>query len=435
MRKNTAGFLGIIIVLAVLAGVFVYPGYLGESSKPWKLGLDLAGGSHLVYQIDLSAVPAGDRDSVLDGVRDVIERRVNLFGVGEPQIFLAKSGKENPELIVELAGIKDVSEAIQQIGETPFLYFAVFEDGGGDAAVRRGSPQAGALPTEIAAACGVPQTSILSITNLTGRYVTGAQISLGQTVQTPQVALTFSSEGGQIFEQLTGANVGKPIAVFLDNEMITCPIVQEKITGGQAVITGRFTFNEAKELVSRFNAGALPAPITLINQQTISASLGADSLKKVIFAGAFGTALVALFMILYYRRFGVVAAMALAIYIVLTLAVFKLIPITMTLAGIAGFVLTIGMAVDANILIFERMREELKRGLSRASAMEEGFKRAWPSIRDSNTSTIISAIILYYLTSSFVQGFALALLIGTLVSMFSAITTTRLFLKVLTKST
>ena len=233
---------------------------------------------------------------------------------------------------------------------------------------------------------------------------------------------------------MAGYNVDKPIAIFLDNSLIEAPIVQQKISGGQAVITGKFTIPEAKTLVGRFNAGALPAPITLISQQTISPTLGTDSLKKAAIAGALGTVLVMLFMLAYYRFFGIFACMALLIYILLTLGIFKLIPITLSLAGLAGFILTIGMAVDANILIFERVKEEIKRGLSRTAAIEEGFRRAWPSIRDSNTSTIITAIILYYFTSSFVKGFALTLLIGVLVSMFSAITTTRLLLKVLTKN-
>ena len=206
--------------------------------------------------------------------------------------------------------------------------------------------------------------------------------------------------------------------------------MDEAITGGSALITGNFTVDSAKTLVERFNAGALPAPIKLVNQQTVSATLGNNSLKNMIFAAILGTLLVILFMLFYYRLFGFFAACALIIYIALTLGVFKLIGITMSLSGIAGFVLTIGMAVDANILTFERIKEEQKRGLPRTSAVEEGFRRAWPSIRDSNTSTIITAVILYYFTSSFVQGFALTLLIGVLVSLFSAITTTRLFLRV-----
>ena len=407
MRKHPGLILLLIVVTAVAAGFFVYPKYLGQRIMPWRLGLDLVGGSHLVYQVDLSKVAGGDHDSVLNGLRDVMERRVNIFGVSEPQVFVAQS-PNSANLIVELAGVKDISEAIRQIGEIPLLDFRNVEQNGSS-------------------------TTFIQ-TNLTGRYVTGAQLTFNPNTQAPEVAISFNSEGAGIFEQMTGDNVGKPIAIFLDNSLIEAPIVQQKISGGQAVITGKFTIPEAKTLVGRFNAGALPAPITLISQQTISPTLGTDSLKKAAIAGALGTVLVMLFMLAYYRFFGIFACMALLIYILLTLGIFKLIPITLSLAGLAGFILTIGMAVDANILIFERVKEEIKRGLSRTAAIEEGFRRAWPSIRDSNTSTIITAIILYYFTSSFVKGFALTLLIGVLVSMFSAITTTRLLLKVLTKN-
>ncbi|OGY99606.1 MAG: protein-export membrane protein SecD [Candidatus Liptonbacteria bacterium RIFCSPLOWO2_01_FULL_52_25] len=406
MRRHAASYLILIILIAVVAGIFVYPKWLGGKWRPWRLGLDLVGGSHLVYQVDLAAVPNQDRDSVVNGLRDVIERRVNLFGISEPQIFTAQSG-ENAQLVVELAGVKEISEAINLIGETPLLDFRITEQNG-------------------------TSTDFIP-TNLTGRFVTSAQIDFDPTTNAPQVALTFNSEGAGIFERLTEENVGKVIGIFLDGNLIEAPTVQQKISGGQAVITGRFTIKQARELVERFNAGALPAPITLINQQTISSALGADSLQKVIVAGLIGTLLVIIFMIMYYRMLGLFAAFSLIIYIVLTLGLFKLVPITMSLAGIAGFILTIGMAVDANILIFERIKEERNRGLSKSSATEEGFRRAWASIRDSNTSTIITAVILYYFTSSFVRGFALTLLLGVLISLFSAITTTRLFLRVFSK--
>lgn len=406
MRKHPVFVLFLIVLVAITAAFFVYPRNFGAKVMPWRLGLDLIGGSHLVYKVDLSQVAGGDRDSVLNGLRDVIERRVNLFGVSEPQVFLAQSAGES-NLVVELAGIKDVSQAIQLIGETPLLDFR---------------------ETDATAS----STSFIP-TNLTGRYITGAQLTFDTQTQAPQVSISFNGDGANIFEQMTAKNVGKPLAIFLDGQMIEAPIVQEKISGGQAVISGKFTVDTAKTLVERFNAGALPAPITLISQQTVSPTLGADSLKKGIVAGIVGTLLVMAFMLFYYRMFGVFASLALLIYIFLTLGVFKVIPITLSLAGLAGFILTIGMAVDANILIFERIKEELKKGLSKTSAIEEGFRRAWPSIRDSNTSTIITAVILYYFTSGFVKGFALTLLIGVLVSLFSAITTTRLLLKVLVK--
>jgi len=408
MRENPGIFLTLVIIVAVFAGVFVYPKLLGANWLPWKLGLDLVGGSHLVYNIDLSQVGDGEKDSVTNGIRDVIERRVNLFGVSEPQVFTAKAGAD-AQLVVELAGIKNITEAIKLIGETPLLDFREIEQNG--------------------------SSSNFIPTNLTGRFVSGAQLTFDQTTGAAQVAISFNDEGAKIFELMTEQNVGKPIAIFLDNTLIEAPTVQQKISGGQAVITGGFSIAEARQLVERFNAGALPAPINLINQQTISPTLGADSMRKVITAGAVGTLLVMIFMVIYYGIFGFFASLALLIYIAVTLGLFKLIPITMTLAGLAGFVLTIGMAVDANVLIFERIKEELKRGLSKVGAVEEGFRRAWPSIRDSNISTIITAAILYLFTSSFVKGFALTLLIGVLVSLFSAITTTRLFLRIFAKST
>jgi protein-export membrane protein SecD len=411
MKRHAGLYLALIILLAVAAGVFVYPKYFGAQNRPWQLGLDLVGGAHLVYQVDLSKVAAANQSSVVAGLRDVIEKRVNLYGASEPQVYTAQSGNET-QLIVELAGVKDLSAAIQEIGTTPLLDFREVEQNGSSTGFGSSSTQ-------------------FIYTNLTGEYITGAQLTFDQTTNAPQVSITFNNDGAQIFQKITAANVGKPLAIFLDNQLIEAPTVEQEIPDGKAVISGgNMTIDAARTLVERFNAGALPAPITLVNQQTISATLGNDSLKKVIIAGIIGTILVILFMLSYYGLLGIFAACALIIYIVLTLGIFKIIPITMSLAGIAGFILTIGMAVDANILIFERIKEEHKKGLPYSSAIAEGFRRAWPSIRDSNTSTIITAVILYYFTSSFVQGFALTLLIGVLVSLFSAITTTRIFLYV-----
>lgn len=420
MQKRAGLYLGLIILAAIVAGFFVYPQSPIGKWRPWRLGLDLVGGSHLVYKVDLSAVKDTDKESVINGLRDTIERRVNLFGVSEPQVYIAKSGEET-QLVVELAGVKNIQDAINQIGETPFLDFRVVAQNGSS--------------TDF-----VP-------TILTGRYVTGASIGFDQTTSRPEINFSLNEEGGKIFQEITKqlgpttpGGDGQPLCLFLDGQPIipddfadSCPIVQGEISGGNARITGQFTLQRAKEIVQRFNAGALPAPITLIDQLTVNPSLGADSLKTGVFAGAIGTLLVMIFMIIYYRTLGIFASLALIIYIVFTLSIFKLVPITLTLAGLAGFVMTIGMAVDANVLIFERVKEELKKGLSRHAAIAEGFKRAWPSIQDSNTSTIITGIILYFFTSSFVKGFALTLILGVLVSLFSAITTTRLFLTVFMK--
>ncbi len=423
-RKGLIFFLIFLVVLSVIAGLFSYPvstrveGEAGRSLfqrisswRPWRLGLDLAGGSFLIYDIDLNGVAVSDRDSVVKGLRDVVERRVNLFGVREPKVYTEESAGAT-RLVVELAGISDVSEAITQIGETPFLEFREIASVEGDMVA-------------------------FAPTGLTGRYVKGAQLGFDQITREAQVYLEFNDEGAELFEEVTGRNVGQPLCIFLDGEIRSleedCPTVQSQISGGKAQITGRFTVDEARAIVERFNAGALPAPIGLVNQQTIGADFGKDALTSSIFAGLIGTGIIVLFMLIYYRRFGIFSAVALLMYVALTLAVFKIIPITLTLAGIAGFLLSIGMAVDANILVFERTKEEIRKGLNRVSAIEEGFRRAWPSIRDSNITTMISSFILYYFTSSFVQGFALALFIGVVVSMFSAITITRTLLRVFIK--
>ncbi|KKU85064.1 MAG: hypothetical protein UY12_C0012G0009 [Parcubacteria group bacterium GW2011_GWA2_47_8b] len=323
----------------------------------------------------------------------------------------AKVG-ESHQLIVELAGIQDVEEAIKQIGRTALLDFREVDQTGE----------------------GVDAKLNFRPTQLTGRYLQKSEVSSDRNTNEPLITVQFNSEGAKIFEELTKLNVGKPLAIFLDNELISMPTVQEVISGGNAQITGQFTFQEVQRLVSLFNAGALPAPLSLISRQTVGASLGLDSLNKAITAGAIGTLAIILFLILYYGRLGFVAALALIFYIVYALAIFKIFGITMTLAGVAGFILSIGMAVDANILIFARTKEESAKGVSRAAALEEGFRRAWPSIRDSNISTMLTTTILYYLTSSFVRGFALTLFLGVLLSMFSAITVSRVILRAFIKN-
>ncbi len=395
-----------LLIFAVTAGIFVYPEGWGKKILPWRLGLDIVGGTSLTYNIDLSQVKDADRASVASGLRDVIEKRVNLFGVSEPQVTIAKTG-DSYRLMVELAGIKDAKEAIKEIGLTPLLDFReVIAQGEGENA------QAIFIPTGI-----------------TGKYITNAQMGFDQLTGAPHVNLEFSEEGTAIFGAFTEKNVGKQIAVFLDGQPVQVATVQEKIPNGKAVLSGNFTRDEARQIVERFNAGALPAPINLISQSTVGASLGGEFLKKAIIAGAIGTLAVMVFMMIFYGVSGIVSSLALLLYITFSLAAFKLIGATMSLASIAGFILSIGMAVDANILIFERMKEEIKKGLSKASAVGEGFKRAWSSILDSNVTTVIAALVLYTLTTSFIKGFALTLALGVMLSMFSAITITRLLLK------
>lgn len=417
--KNTKLFLFIIVLLAVVAGFFVFPKGLGEKILPWRLGLDLVGGSYLIYEVDMSGIAQEDRSSVFSGLRDVMERRVNVFGVSEPRVTTARRGNSY-QIIVELAGIKDVQEAIKQIGRTALLDFREVEQpavsSSGSTAESDGSTKINFIKTA-----------------LNGSYLQKAQIGSDSTTNQPVILIEFNNEGAKLFEMLTEKNIGKPLAIFLDNDLISMPTVQERIAGGKARITGITDRQEVRKVVSLFNAGALPAPLNLISQQTIGATLGIDSLQKALIAGGIGALVIMLFMALYYRRLGLVAALALVFYMIFAAGVFKLFGITMTLAGIAGFILSIGMAVDANILVFARTKEETAKGVSNAAALEEGFRRAWPSIRDSNITTVLTSIVLYYLTSSFVRGFALALLVGVLISMFSAITISRVILRTFIK--
>lgn len=405
-RGKSVLIMVITVTVCLGAAFFVYQPLWEDFSdfRPWSLGLDLAGGTYLVYEIDLSGVASEDRGAVVRGLRDVIERRVNLFGVSEPRVYTESvAGRER--LVAELAGVFDVDEAKEMIGETPLLDFREVEEG-----------EDGEL--------------VFVPTALTGRYVRSASFGFNQYTREPEVYIEFDREGAEIFAELTERNLGEPLAIFLDGSLIQMPVVRDVIIGGQAQISGGFTRDEARLLVERFNAGALPAPISLVNEYTVSADLGLDSLNKIMMAGLVGFLAVVAFMIVYYRRFGFFASLALLIYVVLLLAIFKIIPVTMTLAGIAGIVLSVGIAVDANILIFERIKEELRKGSSSSVAVEEGFNRAWNPIKDANVSTLIGAVIIYYFTTSFMQGFALALFVGVMLSMFSAIVVTRTLLRI-----
>ena len=425
-----------IFILAILAGSLDYPVLWDKTADflnskiglglpyfhklPFRLGLDLQGGTHLIYQTDLSNIEAKERQDSIEGIRDVIERRVNLFGVAEPLVQVNRV-KDNYRLIVELPGVKDVHQAIKMIGETPYLEFKEERSQEETSSIleRQEADDEEAKKLD----------PYFKQTPLTGRYLKKSQLEFGQTTYEPYVGLEFNSEGAKLFADITKRNVGKKVAIYLDGLPISVPTVQEVISGGRAQITGDFTNEEAKKLVQRLNAGALPVPITLINQQSVGASLGKDSLNRSLSAALFGLIGIALFMILYYRLPGIFAVVALAIYSIIVLSIFKLIPVTLTLAGIAGFVLSLGMAVDANVLIFERMKEELKSGRNLIGSINKGFKRAWPSIRDGNVSTIITAIILFWFGTSIIKGFALTLFIGILTSMFTAIVITKTFLK------
>ncbi|MBT7552996.1 protein translocase subunit SecD, partial [bacterium] len=478
---------------------------------------------HLVYEANVDNFADADKKESVEGVRDVIERRVNAYGVSEPTIQTNYSGNHY-RIIVELAGVQDVSEAIEMIGATPLLEFKTVGapiveeteeeilnpekdtaqglleqvlagedfaalaqefsedlgssvDGGELPWVTRGqfvpefeqaifedlkigeiSPELvesqfgyhiikkleerlnDSGETEIRAAhilIQKPNADYANInwenTDLGGRHLKRANLEFDQNTNAPLIGLEFDSEGKDLFASITEANVGKPVAIFLDGFKISEPVVQEAIKDGRAVISGSFGIKEAKDMVRDLNSGALPVPIELISQQTVGASLGDISVEKSLIAGIIGLLAAALFMLIYYRLPGLIAVLALAVYSLVTLALFEMIPVTMTLAGVAGFILSVGMAVDANILIFERTKEELYEGRSLTSSVENGFQRAWTSIRDSNISSIITCLILAWFGTSVVKGFAITLAIGIIISMFSAITVTRTFLRMIVK--
>lgn len=624
-----------VLLTLVIGGAFAFPqqfnsipGLFDIKEKPYKLGLDLQGGAYLVYNADMKSIPQADRVSALQGVRDVIERRVNAFGVSEPLVQTNQSG-DAYRLIVELAGVFDVQKAIDSIGETPILEFKIpvkdvktdvtpeqkqqiaaaqkaektdaekvlaraktenfgalakevsidaktkdnngyigwiestdktfdglaaeikakkyklgiipgaYEstsalhivnylnykeiteaqlshilvcykgaegcksersqteaqvlagdlqkkataknfaelaktnsDDTGSAAndgslgwVREGAMIApfedaykalknGRISSVVetkygyhiiyrAASRQIPQYEIAHIempwttasdviqvdpwenTQLSGKYVKHASVAFDPNTNEPYVTLEFNSEGGDIFGKLTEAHVNDVIGIFLDGKAISTPVVQQAIYGGKATITGHFNIVEAKQLAQRLNAGALPVPIELISQRTVGPTLGLTSLENSVRAAMIGFLLVALFMILYYRFAGLIAVVALTIYVVLNMIFYKLFGITMTLSGIAGFVLSLGIAVDANVLIFERMREELRAGRDLRTAIDEGVRRAWTSIRDGNATTLVAAFVLFSFSTSFIKGFALTLGLGVLLSLFTAIVVSR----------
>lgn len=391
---------------------------------PFRLGLDLSGGSHLVYKADVSSLPEGsDVEDSMEALRDVIERRVNLFGVTEPVVQVQKKSFAlggDEKLIVDLPGVTDVEKATEMIGQTPLLQFKT-------QSVSSDTPQEVKVDADGNATLNL-DTSFVD-TELTGRYLERAVLEFDPNTRQPSVSLQFDDTGAKLFAQITKENIGKMVAIYLDGAPISTPVVREEITLGQASITGDFNSQEAKTLVGRLNSGALPVPITLLSKQTIGAILGETATVAGVKAAIIGFIFVALFLILWYRLSGFIAVVSLCIFILIMLALFKLIPVTLTAAGIAGFIISMGIAVDANVLIFERIKEELRSGRTVVDAIHFGFDRAWLSIRDSNTSSLLVALILFWFGTSLIKGFALTLGFGVAVSMFSAITLTRIFLK------
>lgn len=382
-----------------------------------RQGLDLQGGTQLIYQTDLSKVQPSQAAESVAGVVEVIRNRIDKLGVAEPII---QQTSDNSRVIVELPGIRDINEAINLIGTTAQLEFK-------EGIVGKSIDESGQIVE------GGALYENWQETGLTGANFSRAEVVFDQSqaalVNRPQISISFDDEGRKLFAQVTEKNVNKPLAIFLDKTLISAPTVQAKIDSDSAVINGSFTVDDAKRLAIQLNAGALPVPIELIAQNNIGATLGSEAVQKSIVAGLIGLLLVMLFMVLYYRLPGILAAVALVFYTLLSMAIFIALPVTLTLAGIAGFILSIGMAIDANILIFERMKEEMREGVALHSAIDHAFKRAWSSIRDSNFSSLITAAILYYFGSGSIRGFALTLGIGILVSMFTAMTVTQVLMK------
>ncbi len=413
------------VVLLLCAGGLAWAlvrAYATPGGFDFRFGLDLVGGSHLVYEADTTSLDPSEVEEAMAALRDVIENRTNLFGVSEPLVQVERAsslaaGDTKERLIVELPGVTDLAEATRMIGETPVLEFKL-----------------------VVPPAGSSSEPTYRDTGLTGRFVTKAtlQFSGGMGAgfsNEPIVLVTFNDEGKSIFGSLTKDHVGEKVAIFLDGRLISDPVIREPILGGTATISGGFTAEEAKKLVRDLNIGALPVPIHLASTESVGASLGMETLSKGVTAGLYGIGIVILFLILWYRLPGFAAALALVLYLLLNLAVYLAIPITITAAGLAGFILSSGMAVDANILIFERMKDELRRGKTVRDAVREGVARAWLPIRDGNLTGILSAIILFWFGTASVEGFALTLTIGILVSLFTAIVVTRTFLLALAGNT
>ncbi len=403
------------VIIATVAIGF----YLVKGGKDFVLGLDLAGGSSLTYKIETGTLPKGtDVAESVASLRDVVERRVNLFGVKEPTVTTQYSRLSDEwRLVVELPGETDVVKAEKMIGETPVLDFR--------------TPKYGAD----SATNTLDFIKAYDMSPLTGRYLDRAGLVFDQTTNKPQVELIFNEEGAKLFAQITKANVGKQVAIFLDGLPISAPVVNEEITGGKAVITGTFSVEEARTLVGRLNAGALPLPVTLSGTSVVGPTLGEEAVNDGVKAAVIGFILVVLFMIVWYRLPGIMASLALVSYSAIMLALFKLIPVTLTSAGIAGFIISVGLAVDANVLTFERMKEEIRNGKGLLDAVELGFARAWTSIRDSHIAAIIVSIILFWMGTSVVKGFAFTFFLGAVISLISAQLITRVFMRAIaTKS-
>jgi protein-export membrane protein SecD len=446
----------IIALLFVALGIGL-GGYLYQSQEkgnnPFKLGLDLSGGSYLVYKADISTVAEEEISDSMDALRDTIERRINAFGIAEPNVntethTLGVEGTEH-RLVIELPGVTDLDEAVELIGQTPLLEFkseasaaviAEIQNELAGLSTQNEDGETANVELSLEQFQDIQDRRYVS-TALTGKYLEKSQLQFSQAgIQNggglqsrPIISLRFNSEGAKLFEELTRDNVGKTIAIYLDGILVSAPTVNTAISGGEAIIEGGFTLEEAKETVGRLNSGALPIPIELISTNTIGPTLGHDAVEAGVYAGILGLILIGCVLIVWYRLPGLIAVVALGIYTAVMLWMFKFIPITLTSAGITGFIISIGIAVDANILIFERMKEEIKAGKNLYASVETGFKRAWASIRDANISSVISAVVLFWQGTALIKGFALTFGLGILISMITAVTITRFLLLSLAK--
>lgn len=391
----------------------------------FKLGLDLKGGSHLVYSIDLTKKDPAQKDAdVIDGVKRKIERRVNAYGVTEPIVQTIRN-ERGSFVLVQLPGVKDIDEAMKLIGQTAELDFREIKL---DQAGKPVLDENGKEQWVMAKAKGSDGQE----RELAGKYLKpNASVVLAPQTNEPEVAFEWNAEGAVLFEQITQRNLQKPLGIFLDNQLISAPTVQAVIKE-RGVITG-LNLDAAKTLAIQLNSGSLDVPLTIVERRDIGATLGEDSLRKSLMAGIIGSAMVVLFMIAYYRFSGFVACLALVVFVVLNLAIFKLIPVVLTLPGIAGFIVSIGMGVDGNVLVAERLKEELRRGRTLGAAVEEGFRQSWSAIFDANVTVFIACAVLYWLGNTFgnflVIGFATTLFIGTALSMFTQVVVTRTFLR------
>ena len=544
-KKNRRKFIYVVVFTLIMA-IISLPliQYLPEDKQVYfeklaiNLGLDLQGGLHLEYRLNLDDIPQEERSDAKDAVQAAAERKVNAYGVGEPVVWLAERSGDT-FMTVEIPGVKDPEEVKDVVQKAPTLQFKepkseeemetekedlknslaeitgemdtkTYEEAVGVLERVKNDEDFGELAKEFSKDSSnaenggeldfakkgdfvpefeevlfsedlnngdlhpelvetefgwhiikkieekgegddkevkgqhilfgkvqLPPVEPYKATELTGELLDRASAEYSNNtggISEPQVNLTFNPEGAKLFAEITKKNLGQQVAIYVDGEIVSAPTVQAEIVDGNAVISGNFEIDEAKDLARRLNEGAIPVPFELVSQQSIEATLGAEALQKGTKAGLIGLLLVIIYMIIYYRFFGVIAAVALVIYATILISIFKLsgftpISITLTLAGIAGLVLSIGMAVDANVLIFERIREELRMGKGIKRAIDEGFRRAWPSIRDGNFSTIITSVILMSMGTGFVKGFALILIIGVLVSMFTAIVIVKIIMK------